>query len=143
MDCDELLASALESLGEALDDVGATVEAEPLGQVIADRGQLEAVFLNIVENAVTYRRADVPLHILITSDVGPAARTFCIADNGLGIDPADRERVFRMFERLDRSKVGSGIGLAYCQRVIDAHGGRVWLTGNDDGGSSAWFTLPR
>lgn len=142
VDCDELLASVQFRLSTVLAQAGATVDADALGWVRADRAQLGSVFANVIENAASYRVHARPLHISVKAREGPNERTFVIADNGRGVAPADRERVFGMFERLDRSATGTGIGLAICDRIIHAHGGRIWLTGNEHGGTTMRFTLP-
>ncbi len=135
----------LEDLQPAAEKAGATVEMEGLGTgaVIADRAQLALVFSNLLENAIVHGLDVRPLRLSITSDDGPVMRTFAVADNGRGIEAGQRERVFRMFERLDRTRPGSGIGLTVCQRVVHAHGGEIWISGNDAGGVTIRFTIPR
>ena len=139
------MSSALEDLQPAAEKAGATVEAEGLGTgaVIADREQLALVVSNLLENAIVHGLDVRPLRISITSDDGPVMRTFAVADNGRGIEAGQRERVFRMFERLDRTRPGKGIGLTVCQRVVHAHGGEIWISGNDAGGATIRFTIPR
>jgi len=141
-DGDLLVSDVLEELQPGLDAVGAIVTAAPVGAVIADLEQLRSVFRNLFSNAVRYRSPERPLRVWIDVDDGPIERTFTVSDNGLGIAPADRARVFAMFERVDRRIPGSGIGLATCQRVVEGHGGRIWVDDGIDGGVAVCFTLP-
>ena len=142
VDLDALVALTVASLSRQIELVGATVECGHLGEVWADADQLGSVFLNLVENALRHRvPGRTPVVRISASDRG-AERIFAVADNGPGIAPGDRERVLRLFERASDESGGTGVGLAVCQRIVDAHGGRIWLSGNLDGGTTARFTLP-
>ena len=134
------VVDAMESELEAVDAVVAVVA--PIGKVAGDLAQLQSVFRNLLGNAIRYRSPDRPLRVWIDIDDGSVERTFTVRDNGSGLDPVDRERVFGMFERVDRATPGSGIGLATCKRVIEGHGGRIWVGDGVDGGVAVHFTLP-
>jgi signal transduction histidine kinase len=122
--------------------VEAQVTVVPIGRLVGDAGQLRSVFTNLLSNAVRYRSPERTLQVSVEVDDGPFERTFTVRDNGRGIPPADRERSFAMFERHDASIPGSGIGLATCQRIIDGHGGRIWMSDGIDGGLAVRFSLP-
>jgi PAS domain S-box-containing protein len=139
---EELVSEAVASVRSEPDLAEAVVMAAPIGPVVADLEQLRSVFRNLLVNSARYRSPDRPLRIAISVEDGPVERTFTVADNGRGIPVPDRERVFAMFERLDTRGPGSGIGLATCQRIIEGHGGRIWLDDGMDGGISVRFTLP-
>ena len=107
-----------------------------------DAVQLRAVLQNLVANAVKFsgRRHAGPG--LAPSDARPAAGGSSVADRGPGIPEQDRERVFEPLVRLDQPVPGTGIGLATCRRIVEAHGGRIGLDDNPGGGAPSWFELP-
>jgi PAS domain S-box-containing protein len=141
-DGDVLVDEAIEELRPELDAIDGVVTAASIGTLMVDPGQLRSVFRNVLRNAIRYRSPERPLRISIYADDGPVQRTFTVSDNGRGIPPAHRHRVFGMFERLDTRESGSGIGLATCRRVIEAHGGRIWIDEGADGGVAVHLTLP-
>jgi signal transduction histidine kinase len=128
------LRPALEAHGELL--VGELPEVE------ADPRQLRRVFQNLVSNALRFRRGDtVQIEVSALRD----AREFVVSvrDDGVGIPQEHARRVFAMFSRLDASAEGIGLGLAVCRRIVEAHGGQIWVEPADGGGSVFRFTLPR
>ena len=141
-DGDVLVGEAVTAVRETLDAAQAVVTVAPIGTVAGDLAQLRAVFCNLLANAARYRSSDRPLRVWIAVADGSIERTFTVSDNGRGIDPLYRDRVFAMFERVDPHVSGSGIGLATCQRIIEGHGGRIWLDDGVDGGIAVHFTLP-
>jgi chemotaxis family two-component system sensor kinase Cph1 len=143
VDCDQLVRAELERCATGLEEIGASVTVAPLGHVAADGDQVRSVFANLLQNAIRYRREDQPLRVVVSVADGVVEREFTVADNGRGIAPEDRERALRMFERLGAAGEGTGMGLAVCQRIVEAHGGRIWITGNEMGGTTVHFTLPR
>lgn len=141
-----LVSAVLGNLKAAIAEAGAVVDvAGPLPVVMGDAGQLTSVFQNLLANALKYRRDDVRPEVKVTvADMGGVWR-FSIADNGIGIDPAYQQQVFELFKRLharDRYS-GSGIGLAVCQRVVERHGGSIWIDSIPGQGACFHFTLPK
>lgn len=141
-----LVSAVLGNLKAAIAEAGAVVDvAGPLPVVMGDSGQLTSVFQNLLANALKYRRDDVRPEVKVTvSDMGGIWR-FSIADNGIGIDPAYQQQIFELFKRLhsrDRY-TGSGIGLAVCQRVVERHGGAIWVDSIPGQGACFHFTLPK
>ncbi len=141
---EEPLRRAIANLRRALSEADAIVTHDPLPAVPGNPHQLERLFQNLIANAVKFRRGDVPprVHILVEQSNG-----FCqigVQDNGIGIDPAFSEQVFAMFQRLHRSDdyPGTGIGLTMCRRIVEHHGGRIWLSSTPGQGATFWFTLP-
>jgi len=128
------LRPALEAHGELL--VGELPEVE------ADPRQLRRVFQNLVSNALRFRRGDT---VLIEVSALRDAREFVVSvrDDGIGVPQKHGRRVFAMFSRLDTSAEGIGLGLAVCRRIVEAHGGQIWVEPADGGGSVFRFTLPR
>jgi signal transduction histidine kinase len=137
---DEVLDQAVADLSLELDQAGAAVFREPLPPVEADAAQLRAVFHNLLANAIRYR-SDEPLRI----EVGRTAEgALYVRDNGRGIDPRDHQRVFELFRRGASAcdVEGVGIGLALSRRIVEAHGGELWLESAPGRGTTFFFTLP-
>ncbi len=138
-----LVDEVTDSLGTLLTDAGATVEYGVLPAVRGDEGQLGLVLQNLVANAVKFIADDKPVvRISAESDDDGRIRV-SVCDNGIGIAPEQAARVFDMFQRLHaRSEYeGTGIGLAVCQRIVERHGGRIWVEPAEGGGSCFSFTL--
>ena len=142
--CEAVVSEAADNLRAAIDDSGASISHGPLPVVRADRVQLVQVFQNLIANAIRYRRTEPP-RIKIAAVSNGAAWTFSVSDNGIGVDPQFAERIFVIFQRLhERSTTdGNGIGLAVVKKVIERHGGRIWLDDRPNQvGSTFLFTLP-
>jgi PAS domain S-box-containing protein len=144
VDTGELVRETLSSLDAAVRDAGAEVEVGALPVVEADRGALAQLFGNLLSNALKFTDGRRPPHVDVSAARDDRGWRFVVADNGLGIDPADAERVFGMFERLHREDEygGTGVGLAICKRIVERHGGRIWCEPRPAGGTSFLFTLP-
>lgn len=141
-DCAKALAEALGSLSLALEDSGAKVESHDLPAVRAEYGQVVQLLHNLVANAVKFKSDKTPV-VRVSAERDGAWQRFRVEDNGIGIDPRHYERVFVIFERLHGVEVpGSGIGLAICRKIVQRHGGRIWLEPARDGGAAVLFTLP-
>jgi len=141
-DLAKALSTALENLAVTLAEQGASVRAEPLPDARGDTDELVRVFQNLVGNAVKFA-GDGPPTIRVWAERGTGEWEVCVADDGVGMAAEDTERVFGMFERLDRDRsAGSGLGLALCRKIIERHGGRIWLTSSPGEGTTVHFTLP-
>jgi PAS domain S-box-containing protein len=143
VDSGEVLDRVLWTLAPTLDEAGGRVERGPLPRVAADDSQLEQLLQNLVGNALKYR-SDRPPTIRVGAEEAPGAWRFTVQDNGLGIAPEHRERIFAVFQRLHgQSKYGgTGIGLAIAQRIVERHGGEIGVDSEVGEGSTFWFTLP-
>lgn len=159
-----VVEQATESLTAVLEDSGATIEAENLPDVHADPLLMRQLFQNLLSNAVKFRGTDPPLVRITGGPAPPDERSregvegagrpmveFTCSDNGIGVDPAYAERIFVIFQRLHTKEAypGTGIGLALCKKIVEYHGGRIWLEdpGQGEGGGLASgatfrFTLP-
>jgi PAS domain S-box-containing protein len=140
-----VVAGALAVLDPSLQETGATVTVGPLPTVMADAAQLEQVFMNLVSNAIKYRRPDVPLEIAISARRLDGMVEFAVADNGIGIEPEYFDRIFEMFRRLHTHDQyeGTGIGLAVVKKIVERHGGTIRVESMPPGeGSTFFFTLP-
>jgi signal transduction histidine kinase len=141
-DADEVLSAALENLRTASAAAQAVVTRDMLPIVHADARMLESVFQNLVGNAIKFRGPEAP-RVHVSARREGAEWRFSVQDNGIGIDPAYFGVIFEMFERLDKDDSGStGVGLAICRRIIERHGGRLWVESVRTEGSTFHFTLP-
>ncbi|MGB3444098.1 MAG: ATP-binding protein [Actinophytocola sp.] len=141
--CDAVLEQATANLADAIERTGATIEADELPTVSAEVPLLTAVFQNLISNALKFRGEDPPkVRVTVRRDGG--FWEFGIADNGIGIDPEYAERIFVIFQRLHNKAdyPGTGIGLAMCRKIVEYHGGTIWLDSSVESGSRFCFTLP-
>ena len=142
-ECEAVLQRALVNLRAAIDASGATITYDPLPSVIADGSQLVQLFQNLIGNAIKFRSADAP-RIHVGALEQDDAWVVSIQDNGLGISAQHFERIFAMFQRLHGKDEypGTGIGLAICKKIVDRHGGRIWVASQPGRGCTFSFTLP-
>lgn len=142
---EEVLSTAVKNLDPAIRASGGRVDHEPLPDLVGDASQLVQLFQNLIANALKFRGPSPP-EVQISAVRRPSEWLFSVRDNGLGIAPANQERVFVLFQRLhSRSEYpGSGIGLSTCRKVVERHGGRLWVEsrGIPGDGSDFRFTLP-
>ena len=143
VDCNAALAAALGNLRLAIEESRADVAFEALPEVMADAVQLVQLFQNLVSNAVKFRREEIP-RVRISAGRKDGDWLFAVADNGIGIEPEYKERIFLIFQRLHgRGEYsGTGIGLAICRRIVERHGGRIWVESVPGQGSTFFFTIP-
>jgi light-regulated signal transduction histidine kinase (bacteriophytochrome) len=142
--CDEVLDRALRNLESALEDAGAEiVRVTKLPAVAGDPSLLTALFQNVIGNAVKFR-SDAPPRVEISAERSDGEWAFRVADNGIGIDEAYAERVFVIFQRLHAKEryPGTGIGLALCKKIVEFHGGRIWIDTAAPRGTAVCWTLP-
>ena len=143
VDCNAIVDGILDVLGIAIEKNRAEVTRDPLPGVIADKTQLGQVFQNLISNALKFRSKKPPaIHVGAPRVEGEWL--FRISDNGIGIDPKDAERVFVIFQRLhSRDEYpGTGVGLAICKKIVEYHGGKIWIESEPGKGSTFCFTIP-
>jgi len=142
-DCSVALEQALSNLRKALETSSAEVTYDPLPVVIGDAAQLTSLFQNLIGNAIKFRGTE-SLKIHISAHPEQKEWIFSVRDNGIGIDPKQAERIFVIFQRLHTRQEypGTGIGLAICKRIVERHGGRIWLESEPEKGASFYFTIP-
>jgi signal transduction histidine kinase len=139
-----VLTGVLMNLQASIAETGATIERDPLPtEVMSDFAQLSQVFQNLVSNALKYR-GSAPPRIYVGVKETDDDWIFSVRDNGLGIEPAYRDQIFGIFKRLHgREFPGTGMGLAICQKIVERHGGRIWVESEPGEGSMFSFSIPK
>jgi light-regulated signal transduction histidine kinase (bacteriophytochrome) len=143
VDIADVVQKTLHILHETIEGTGAAVICGPLPVVRADEAQLVLVFQNLIGNAIKYH-GDHPPRVEIAAERKGQTWQFSVTDNGIGIEPQYFERIFVIFQRLHgREKYpGTGIGLAIVKRIVERHGGRIWVESEPGKGSTFHFTFP-
>ncbi len=146
----EIAQEVVADLTHGLTESGGTVDIGPLPAVEADRLQMRQLLQNLIGNAIKFRRPGVAPHVVVTASPAPRGDAddivweLRVADNGIGVDPAHAEKIFKPFERLHGhgSFEGSGLGLAVCARIVERHGGRIRAEGQLGVGTTLIVTMP-
>jgi light-regulated signal transduction histidine kinase (bacteriophytochrome) len=143
-DCNVIFDQARTNLLTALEESGAQVGSGPLPTVQGDEVQLIQLFQNLLANALKFRGEQPPV-IQVSAQEDDGAWRFAVRDNGIGIAPAHQERIFMIFQRLHRRSEypGTGIGLAICKKIVERHGGRLWVESEEGRGTTFFFTIPK
>ncbi len=139
----DIVTGAIRALDDQITATGADIAVEPLPEIEADPVHMDRLFINLIDNALKYH-GDAPPQVRLAAECRGDFWEFSIADNGIGIEPEFREKVFEIFTRLHsrESYQGTGIGLASCRRIVERHGGKIWVDQAPGGGSIFRFTLP-
>ena len=143
IDLSEVVDEVRADLAERMNEAGAVLTVGNLPTVTGDRTQLRQIFQNLVTNAVKFARPGVAPEVTIAAAVEDGTCVLSVEDNGIGVPKDEREQIFNMFTRLHTGDEypGTGIGLAICQRVVENHGGSIWVEDSEGGGSRFRFTL--
>jgi signal transduction histidine kinase len=141
VDAEALLAEALAQLASAIEESGAVVTHSPLPEIEADPSLIVQLFQNLIANGIKFHGPETPRVHLSARQEG-REWVFAVRDNGIGLDPAEAESIFTLFKRLHPEIPGSGIGLALCKRIVERHGGRIWVDSAPGGGAIFYLTLP-
>jgi light-regulated signal transduction histidine kinase (bacteriophytochrome) len=142
-DLEDVFDRAVTNLRAAIMESGARIDHAPLPTVSIDRVQFTQLFQNLIGNAIKFHDRKPP-NVQIGAEQKDGEWVFSVRDNGIGIDPEYAQRIFMIFQRLhSRSDYeGSGIGLAICKKIVERHGGRIWVESNPGEGAAFSFTLP-
>ena len=142
-DSEFILNQTLSNLELYIRQNNASVSHDPLPEVIADSTQLAQVFQNLIANGIKFQSEEVP-KIHLSAEKKENEWVFSVKDNGIGIDPQYSEKIFEVFKRLHRKEEypGTGIGLAICKKIVERHGGRIWVESELGKGATFYFTLP-
>jgi signal transduction histidine kinase/DNA-binding response OmpR family regulator len=135
------LNEVLFSLSAAIQESGATITHDPLPEVWLESRSLVQLLQNLIGNAIKYRGENL-LHVHVSAELKSEEWLFSVSDNGIGIAPQYHSRIFGIFKRLHGKEIpGTGIGLAICQRIVEWHGGRIWVDSELGSGAVFHFTL--
>lgn len=143
LDSGEVLKQTLDALSPEIDAAGVAIEVGELPTVLANRGQLHQVFQNLISNAIKFR-GDIAPAINVSCVEEPGVWHYTVTDNGLGIRQQDLIKIFDLFgrSRATAEREGNGIGLAVTKRIVEGHGGGIWVESAPGDGASFHFTLP-
>jgi signal transduction histidine kinase len=143
VDCSAVMRDVLQVLAPGITESGATVTFSGLPEVWADNTQMGQVLQNLIGNAIKFRGKEAPL-VSVQAEQRNQEWLFSVADNGIGVAPENAEQIFAVFQRLHaRSEYpGNGIGLAICKKIVERHGGKIWVESQSGCGSTFKFTMP-
>ncbi|WP_339106061.1 ATP-binding protein [Haloterrigena salinisoli] len=143
IDCETVLEEAMENLQMAIAESDATITSDELPTVSGDERQLIQLFQNLLDNAITYA-GDGPPTVHVSAERRDGEWLFSVRDDGIGIDPAETDDIFEVFNRLHTPDEyeGTGIGLAICKRIVTTHDGRIWVESDPGEGTTFFFTIP-
>ncbi|QCS45042.1 PAS domain S-box protein [Natrinema versiforme] len=143
IDLEMVLDGVVDNLQLRIEEHDAEITSEDLPEVEGDASQLRQVFQNLLENAIEYR-GDAPPQVHISAERAGKKWVVSVSDNGIGIDPDDQDRIFEIFQRLHSREEhdGTGIGLALCKRIVERHGGEIWIDSEPDDGTTFSVSLP-
>jgi PAS domain S-box-containing protein len=142
-DCVRVLDRAINNLQLLIDDTGSEIAHDRLPAVVADESQMTELFQNLLTNAIKFH-GQAPPRVHVGAQRQDTGWLFSVSDNGIGIDPEYHDRIFVIFQRLHARDEypGTGIGLAICKRIVERHGGRIWVESQLGEGSTFYFTIP-
>ncbi len=144
-DCNELAAQVVADMQAAIGECNAAVNIGPLPTLRGYPAELRALFQNLLSNAIKFRRKDVQPVVSFTAADEGGLLHFVVEDNGIGIDKKHHEKIFIIFQRLNSMQEfgGTGIGLAHCKKIVELHGGKIWVESSPGEGSRFHFTFPK
>lgn len=142
-DSTNLLGQAVVNLRGAIEEAHAIVSNDGLPVITADGGQIVQLFQNLIGNAIKFRGKDIVPLIHVSARREEDHWLFSVRDNGIGIDPQYAERIFVIFQRLhgQTEYAGTGIGLSICKKIVDRHGGKIWVESQPGKGAVFYFTI--
>lgn len=144
VDLNQVFHDAVSNLSAAIQESRANVAREELPKVSGEETQLLQLLQNLIGNAVKFRKPDVPPQVHISAQKKKSEWVFEVRDNGIGIKKENFDKLFQIFQRLHTREeyAGTGIGLAVCKKIVERHGGRIWLDSVPGEGTSFFFTIP-
>lgn len=143
VNCQEVVHTIVLDFDAALKAVQGTITVHELPKIKGNPVELRMLFQNLISNGLKFRKADTPPVIEVSAKDNSTHVEFCIKDNGIGIEQADHEKIFMIFQRLNplEQYEGTGLGLAYCRKIVELHGGKIWINSTKNVGSAFYFTL--
>jgi light-regulated signal transduction histidine kinase (bacteriophytochrome) len=144
VDVAQVMEQVKGDLAAAIDESGGAVTRDDMPTVRADPTQLRQLFQNLITNGLKFRRPKESPSVHVSARQDNGAWVFGVQDNGIGIESQYLERIFVLFQRLHtRAEYpGTGIGLAICKKIVERHGGRMWVESEPGRGTTFWFSLP-
>ncbi len=145
IDCNEILQAVLADLGNAINQANAVINYDSLPVISGYTTEIKQLFQNLIINAIKFRKKDVPPHIHISVTSLPEHWKFSVKDNGIGIAPEHKDKIFLIFQRLHTKAQyeGSGIGLAHAKKIVEIHGGEIWIESIPGEGTTFYFTVSK
>lgn len=145
VDIQELVSTIREDLDAILKTVNGTIHFKNLPKIKGHPLELRVLFQNLISNGLKFKKQDTPPSVEIFAQEKPTHFEFCVKDNGIGIDDAHYEKIFLIFQRLHSLDdfEGTGLGLAYCRKIVELHGGKIWINSKKEVGSSFFFTIEK
>ncbi len=142
-DCSLIVEKVIGNLKASVEENHAVLTHDAMPTIIADPSQMTSLFQNLIDNAIKFHGKERP-RIHISAERKGEEWVFSVRDNGIGIDSEDPEKIFGMFQRLHSSAAypGTGIGLATCRKIVESHGGKIWVDSEPGKGSIFYFTIP-
>ena len=142
--CKKVVVEALADLEDLIRESNVKITVDELPTIQCYETELRMLFQNLIGNAIKFRKKDVLPEISLSAELRAKEWLFSIRDNGIGIDPKNRDKIFIIFKRLHKNNdyPGIGIGLAHCKKIVELHGGKIWVEGEEGKGSTFCFTLP-
>jgi two-component system, chemotaxis family, sensor kinase Cph1 len=145
VDFNNLISNVIQDLDAAIKSAGAEVHVSEMPVINAYEVEIHQLLLNLIGNAIKFHKKDVNPVIMISAEKLEDAWKFSVKDNGIGISPANFDKLFTIFQRLHKDESefeGKGIGLTVCKKIVELHHGKIWLESNVDKGSTFYFTIP-
>jgi len=145
VDCNKILNEVISDMSESINLYEAKITVQELPVLNGSETELRLLFQNLIHNAIKFRKKDVHPEINISAESHENEWVFAIEDNGIGIEGKDKVIVFNIFQRThNRSEFeGSGIGLAHCKKIVELHGGKIWVESAPNAGSVFIFSIPK
>jgi PAS domain S-box-containing protein len=144
IDLKKIIPVILKDLEVQIMEAEAVVEYGELPEINGDESQIVRLFQNLIQNGIKFRRKGVKPHVIISSEKNGSDYIFCVKDTGIGIEKQYFERIFIIFQRLHSKDEypGTGIGLSLCKKIVERHGGKIWIESELGEGASFYFTIP-
>jgi light-regulated signal transduction histidine kinase (bacteriophytochrome) len=144
VNCNQLLVEIIQDLSAIIDETDTILDIDVLPEVIGNPTDLRLVFQNLINNAIKFRKNDTNPIVEIKAKNKKRSIEFSCKDNGIGIDKKHNKKIFQIFQRLHSRNeyAGTGIGLSHCRKVVELHGGKIWVKSKPNVGSTFYFTIP-
>lgn len=143
VDCNVILAMVHDDFDPLIKEINAVIKVSELPKIMGYEVEVKLLFQNLIGNAIKFRDPNRPAEISVSASKEEGDWKFCVSDNGIGISPEYKEKIFIIYQRLHAGKdyEGTGIGLAHCRKIVDLHGGKIWMESELGKGSKFYFTI--